>query len=68
MARAKRSAPTRVRVNRAPVLTLWAAVVAERLGFERDEALTMGRVVAGLNAYAKGKSLGIFKPAPERVR
>ena len=39
-------------VNRAPVLTLWAAVVARRLGFDRDEALTMGRVVAGLNAYA----------------
>jgi hypothetical protein len=24
-----------IRVNRAPVLTLWAAVVAERLGFDR---------------------------------
>jgi hypothetical protein len=63
-----RHAPARVTVNRAPVLTLWAAVVAERLGFDRDEALTMGRVVAGLNAYAKGKSLGLFKPAPEEVR
>ena len=31
-----------VMVNRAPVLTLWAAVVAEVLGFERDEALTSG--------------------------
>ena len=28
----------------------------------------MGRVVAGLNAYAKGKSLGLFKPAPEEVK
>jgi hypothetical protein len=26
-----------VTVNRAPVLTLWCAVVAEHLGFERDE-------------------------------
>ena len=42
---------------RAP--ELWAAVVAERLGFDEDEALTMGRVVAGLNAYSKGKALGI---------
>ncbi len=58
----------RITVNRAPVLTLWSAVVAMRLGFERDEALTMGRVVAGLNAYAKGKALGIFTPAPEEVR
>ena len=61
-------ASMQVSVNRAPVLTLWAAVVAERLGFDRDEALTMGRVVAGLNAYAKGKSLGLFTPAPEEVR
>jgi hypothetical protein len=30
-------------VNRAPVVTLWAAVVAEVLGFEHDEALTPGR-------------------------
>jgi hypothetical protein len=68
MALGKATASVRVKVNRAPVLTLWAAVVAERLGFARDEALTMGRVVAGLNAYAKGKSLGIFKPAPEEVK
>jgi hypothetical protein len=45
-----------VMVNRAPVLTLWAAVVAEVLGFEHDEALTLGRAVAGLNTYSKGVS------------
>ena len=39
-----------IMVNRAPVLTLWAAVVAEVLGFEHGEALTLGRAVAGLNA------------------
>ena len=33
-----------VKVNRAPVLTLWAAVVAERLGYERDTALRLRRV------------------------
>jgi hypothetical protein len=49
-------------VNRAPVLTIWAAVVAEALGFEHDEALTLGRAVAGVNAYLKGVSLGLFKP------
>jgi hypothetical protein len=57
-----------VRINRAPVLTLWAAVVAERLGFDHDEALTLGRAVAGLNAYSKGKALGLFKPSPASVR
>ena len=51
-----------VRINRAPVLTLWAAVVAERIGFDPDEAATLGRAVAGLNAYSKGVRLGIFQP------
>lgn len=57
-----------VTINRAPVLTLWAAVVAERLGFAWDEALTLGRAVAGLNAYAKGVSIGVFQPAPKDVK
>jgi hypothetical protein len=52
-----------IQINRAPVLTLWAAVVAERLGFERDEALTLGRTLAGLTAHTKGMRLGIFEPA-----
>ena len=57
-----------IRINRAPVLTLWAAVVAERLGFEHAEALTLGRALAGLTAHAKGVRLGIFEPAaPEQV-
>jgi hypothetical protein len=57
-----------VMVNRAPVLTLWAAIVAEVLGFEHDEALTLGRAVAGLNAYLKGVSLGLFQPTPAEVK
>ena len=57
-----------VLINRAPVLTLWAAVVAERLGFNPDEALSLGKAVAGLNAQAKGRALGIFEAKPEAVR
>lgn len=57
-----------IKINRAPVLTLWAAVVAQRLGFDHDEALTLGRAVAGLNAYAKGKRLGLFKPSTETLK
>ena len=54
-----------IQINRAPVLTLWAAVVAERLGYDRATALTLGRAVAGLNAQAKGRRLHIFEePAP----
>ena len=56
-----------VTVNRAPVLTLWAAVVAERLGFDHDEALTLGKAVAGLTAQSKGRHLGIFTPSPVEV-
>ena len=55
-------------INRAPVLTLWAAVVAERLGFRRDESLTLGRAVAGLNAYSKGVSLGLFRTSPKSLK
>ena len=29
-------------INRAPVMTAWATIVAERLGFEREEALSIG--------------------------
>lgn len=57
-----------IKINRAPVLTLWAAVVAERLGFDRATALTLGQAVAGLSAYAKGVSLGIIEPQPDLVR
>ena len=57
--------PAVIRINRAPVLTLWAAVVAERLGFDWEEALTLGQAVAGLSAYSKGVRLGLFQPTPE---
>jgi len=59
---------TIIQINRAPVLTLWAAVVAERLGFEEDEALSLGKCLAGLNAQAKGRRLGIYKPSAEGAK
>ena len=52
----------KIKINRAPVLTLWAVVVAQQLGYDRDAALTLGKAVAGLNAQSKGRSWGIFKP------
>ena len=55
-----------VLVNRAPVLTLWASVVAERLGYDHEAALSLGKALAGLNAQSKGRRLGIYKP-PEIV-
>jgi hypothetical protein len=59
--------PRTISINRAPVLTLWAAVVAQRLGFDEDEALTLGKALAGLNSQAKGRRLGIFKPHEEKA-
>ena len=53
-------------INRAPVLALWATVVAERLGFSRDEALSLGKAVTGLNAQSKGQRLGIYTKREER--
>ncbi len=54
-------ADNKIKINRAPVLTLWATVVAERLGYDKDTALTLGRAVAGLNAQSKGRRLGIYE-------
>jgi len=61
-----------VRINRAPVLTLWGDVVAEHLGYDHDAALTLGRAVAGLNAQSKGQHLHLFEkpttPTPTEAR
>jgi len=35
-------------VNRAPVMMAWSCVVAERLGFSRDEALSIGKLQQSL--------------------
>ncbi len=51
------------KINRAPVLTLWTTVVAERLGYDHEAALTFGKAVAGLDAQSKGRQLGIFEEA-----
>src|SRR5436309_12374998 len=61
-------AERKIKINRAPVLTLWAAVVAERLGLDWEEALSLGKAVAGLTAQSKGRRLGIFKPQPAEIR
>jgi len=58
-------AERKLKVNRAPVLTLWAAVVAERLGHDEDAALTLGKALAGLNAQSKGRRLGIYRASGE---
>src|ERR1700688_3682086 len=57
-----------IQITRAPLLRLWATTVAERLGFDEDEALSLGKAVAGLNAQSKGQRLGKFKRVPQEVK
>ena len=70
---------TRIVINRAPVLTLWASVVAENLGHSRATALTLGKTIAGKVAFSKAQTIGrakkrepdtspIRKPAGEKTR
>jgi hypothetical protein len=59
------AAKSRRSTNRATTELRSAAVVAERLGFDEEEALSLGKALAGLNAQTKGRRLGIFKPQEE---
>ena len=58
----------KIKINRAPVLTLWATIVAERLGYDTETALTLGKAVAGLNAQSKGRRLGIYEEKSEEEK
>lgn len=49
---------TTICIGRAPVLTLWASIVAERLGWGHDTALTLGRAVSIADADQKGALAG----------
>ena len=44
-----------MKINRAPVLTLWVAVVAERQGFSKEAGLTFGKAISGMLAQSKGR-------------
>ncbi|KII95106.1 hypothetical protein PLICRDRAFT_48075 [Plicaturopsis crispa FD-325 SS-3] len=55
-------------VNRAPLMSAWATVVAERMGFQREEALSIASVYTEMNAISKGVSLGIYKEDKKKNR
>ena len=57
-----------IRVNRAPVLTLWAAIVAEHLGHDADAAITLGRAVAGSSARVKARAIGLEEKREDREK
>jgi hypothetical protein len=56
---------TPIKINRAPVLTLWAAVVAERLGHPPETALSLASAVAGTAARAKARRLGVAEESDQ---
>jgi hypothetical protein len=53
-----------IHVNRAAVLTLWATIVAERLGHPSQTALTLGHAVCSCSAR-EGRHTGIVDNEPE---
>ena len=58
-----------LRIDRAPVLTLWASVVAERLGWPHDTALTLGQAVSAMTTHVKGARPGTCaRPEYRRVK
>ncbi|MBI5032506.1 MAG: hypothetical protein HZB51_18430 [Chloroflexi bacterium] len=57
----------KIKINRAPVLTLWATVVAERLGYKHAEALTLAKALTGTTAQAHAQKLGIHAPSEKKA-
>ncbi|RDB22822.1 hypothetical protein Hypma_010099 [Hypsizygus marmoreus] len=53
-------------VNRAPIMTAWATVVAERMGFRCEEALSIASVYTEMNAVTKGVSLGLYENGKQK--
>lgn len=48
-----------------PVLTLWATVVAEHLGYPTETALTLDRAACSAGAWTKARRLRIMNGAQE---
>ncbi|VDC07287.1 unnamed protein product [Peniophora sp. CBMAI 1063] len=54
-------------VNRAPIMMAWSCIVAERIGFAREEALSIASVYTEMNAITRGLSLGIYDKTSAEV-
>lgn len=57
----KKKKVSTVQINRAPVLTLWVACIAETEGHSFEEGLSYGKWISGVYAQKKGQSLGIYE-------
>ena len=56
-----------VLVNRAPVMTAWAVVVLQCLGFQVQEALSLAHCYVSTTAEARAQTLRLPTPAPAHV-
>ncbi|CAM9699651.1 unnamed protein product [Choristocarpus tenellus] len=56
-----------IKINRSPVIILWATVVAQRLSFDWSESLSIGKAVANWLAQRKGEFYGILEPVEQGV-
>ncbi|MCO5593525.1 hypothetical protein L7F22_047539 [Adiantum nelumboides] len=63
-----KEAEDKIKVNRAPVLTMWVAVVATCEGYSYEEGLSFGKAIAGLLAQSKGRSLGVYEEPSEEKK
>lgn len=54
-------------VNRAPVMTVWATILLEKLNFSHPEALSLAHCYVNYTSTMRGISLGII-PAAEKER
>lgn len=65
----EKSHPDRIMINRAPVLQLWAACVAQCIhpNLTFDTCLSVGSAISALCAVAKGRAVGVIQPKKESV-
>ncbi|KAG9050050.1 hypothetical protein FS842_011434, partial [Serendipita sp. 407] len=54
-----------IKINRAPVMMAWSCIVAEKLGFAREEALSIASAYTEMNATTRGVNLGIYEKGKE---
>lgn len=55
-------------LNGSAALTLWGTTVAQRVGFDWQEALSIGRASATQEVYPNGAKHVHFRPTPATVR
>lgn len=56
-----------IHIESTPVLILWVTVVAERLGYSSEEALTYGRWISSVLEQSKGEAMGVLQKRRDKT-